>query len=138
MIDFNNIIYIKSGDPRRILINNEIKEYVVAEVNVKLNIERCKHIIVDYSVNVDSNDINFFRPLDFKLYKISKNFIPQPIGSTRNIIIIPQIINIQSFFLCDYEVSEENFKYIAVVENTNSISSGIAILNNSNLRVTIF
>ncbi len=138
MIDFNNIIYIKSGDPKRILINNEIKEYVVAEVNVKLNTERCKHIIVDYSVNVDSNDINFFRLLDFKLYKISKNFIPQPIGSTRNIIITPQIINIQSFFLCDYEVSKENFKYVAVVENTNSIARGIAILNNSNLRVTIF
>lgn len=138
MIDFNDIIYIKSGEPKRILINNELKEYIVAEVNVNLHKKNSKRILIDYCVNVDANTFNFFKTLNFRLYKISGNFAPEPIGSSRIIVISPTIANIQSFFLCDEEVCRDCFKYIAVAENTGTIGTGVAILNNSNLRVTIF
>lgn len=138
MMDFNNIIYIKSGKPRSVLIDNTLREYVVAEVNVKLKEKKYRQIMIDYCVNVDANTFDFFKTLNFRLYKISENFTPEPIGSTRSVIIIPTIANIQSFFLYDDEVYRENFRYIAVVENTGTIGNGVAILNNSNLKVTIF
>lgn len=138
MIDFNEIIYIKSGNPKTILINNELKKYIVAEVNVNLYKRDNKKILIDYCVNVDANTFDFFKTLNFRIYKVAENFTAEPIGSMRNIIISPTIANIQSFFLYDEEVCRDCFKYIAVAENTGTIGNGVAILNNSNLRVTIF
>ena len=138
MVDFNNIIYIKSGNLRSILIDNTIREYIVAEVNVKLKEKKHRKILIDYCVNVNANTVIPFRTLNFRLYKIRENFETEPIGSSRNIIISPTISNIQSFFLCDEEEFSDKFKYIAVVENTQTLSTGVAILNNSNLKVTIY
>lgn len=138
MTDFNEIIYIKTGEPRSILIDSSIREYIVAEINVKLKEKKHKKILIDYCVNVNANTVSPFRTLNIRLYKIRENFDPEPIGSSRNIVISATISNIQSFFLCDEEDFSDKFKYIAVVENTQTLATGVAILNNSNLKVTIY
>lgn len=60
MSELDKIKYIKCGIPTRIVIPNEIKEIIVAEVSIKLLEEGVNRAIIDYCVNVDSNDFNFF------------------------------------------------------------------------------
>lgn len=138
MSELDKIKYINCGIPKRIVIPNEVKEIIVAEVSIKLLEEGVNRAIIDYCVNVDSNDFNFFKNLVFQLYKITKSSAQIAIGPPRIIIVSPTVINIQSFFIYDKEVCKEDIKYIATIKNTNTFGAGTAIFNNSNLRVRIF
>lgn len=138
MCEVDKIRYINCGIPKRIFIPNKEEEFIVAEVNIKLLEEKYRKAIIDYCVNVDSNDFDFFKNLTFQLYKITKDLDQIPIGTPRVIIVSPTVANIQSFFIYDEEVCKDIIKYIATIKTTSNLGTGTAILNNSNLRVRVF
>lgn len=138
MCEVDKIRYINCGIPKRISIPNKEEEFIVAEVNIKLLEEKYRKAIIDYCVNVDSNDFDFFKNLTFQLYKITKDLDQIPIGTPRVIIVSPTVANIQSFFIYDEEVCKDIIKYIATIKTTSNLGTGTAILNNSNLRVRVF
>lgn len=130
--------YINCGVSKRILIPNETKEFIVAEVKVKLVDDSYNKAIIDYCVNVDSNDFDFFKTLTFQLYKFTKCGNLIPVGPERLIIVTVTVDNIQSFFIYDDQVCKDDIKYVAIIKAPISLGSGTIILNNSNLRVRIF
>lgn len=131
--------YINCGVSKTIIIPNETKEFIVAEVKVKLLDNNYNKAIIDYCVNVDSNDFNFFKNLTFQLYKLTKRGCLIPVGPERLITVTTTVDNIQSFFIYDDQICKEYIKYIAIINAPKAqLGNGTIILNNSNLRVRIF
>lgn len=131
--------YINCGVSKRILIPNETIEFIVAEVKINSIDKNYNKAIIDYCVNVDSNDFDFFKTLTFQLYKVTQNGDLISVGPERLIIVTVTVDNIQSFFIYDNQICKEDSKYIAIIRAPKSlIGNGTIILNNSNLRVRIF
>lgn len=60
MSDLEKLRYINCGIAKRVLVPNDIKEVIVAEVNIKALGEIPNKAIIDYCVNVDANNFDFF------------------------------------------------------------------------------